>query len=97
MRIAPGRRFPSRLHPERPSPAFEQFERIRRVLVAYLVHSPARKHTKGAQRESKRIQAIEGGVRLKAADLRAPPKSSARERPQRRQVRSSNENMDYPL
>jgi hypothetical protein len=34
---------------------------------------------------------------LKAADLRAPPKSSAREKLQRRQVRSSNEDIDYQL
>jgi hypothetical protein len=37
-----------------------------------------------------------GGVSLEAADLRAPPESSAREKAQRRQVRSSNEDMNHP-
>lgn len=34
---------------------------------------------------------------LKAADLRAPPKSSVPEKLQRRQVRSSNEDIDHQL
>jgi hypothetical protein len=49
-----------------------------------------------SQSLSKRILE-KGGVMLKAADLRAPPKSSAREKLQRRQVRSSNEDIDYQL
>jgi hypothetical protein len=45
---------------------------------------------------SKRILE-KGGVSLEAAYLRASPKSSARERAQRKKVRSSNEDMDHPL
>jgi hypothetical protein len=72
------------------SPSLTGRRCLRRPIRGWQVGSPV------LVRLSKRILE-KGGVMLKAADLRAPPKSSAREKLQRRQVRSSNEDIDFQL